>query len=98
MEPSPAQHPVELVFVANVDLLKFEPVRFRNRSEVLKVARVGELVNHADGVRCVVDDMPSDSRPDKSGSACYDNTVHKRFQKSPAVNGMRSQTAIASAF
>ena len=42
------EHPVELVAVADVDLLELETVRFRDRSEVFEIARIGELVDHAD--------------------------------------------------
>ena len=67
---------VELVFVADVDLLELEPVRFRDRGEVLQIAGIGELVDHADEIRCVVDDVPGYGRPDESGAPGYDDAVH----------------------
>ena len=70
------EHPVELVFVADIDLLELEPIGLRERSEILQISGVGELVDHADGVRRVVDDMPGYGRPDKSGPSGDDDTIH----------------------
>ncbi len=71
------KHAVELVPVADVDLLELEPVGFRDRSEVFKIARVGELVHHAHGILCVVDAVSGNCRPDESGSASDDDAVHE---------------------
>ena len=70
------KHAVEFVLVTDVDLFELETVRLRDGRQILKIARVGELVDHADGVRCVIDDMPSHGRSDKSGAAGYDDTIH----------------------
>ena len=70
------EHAVELVAVADVDLLELEPVGFRDGRQILQIAGVGELVDHADGVRRVVDDMSCYGRLDKSGTASYDDTMH----------------------
>ncbi len=72
------KHAVKLVLVADVDLLEFEAAGFRDQREVFEVARAGELVDHANGIRCVVDDVPSDCRPDESGSAGDDDAVHNK--------------------
>ena len=72
------EHPVELVAVADVDLLELEPVRLRDGRQILDIAGVGELVDHADRVRRVVDDMPGHGGPDEAGSAGDDNTVHRK--------------------
>ena len=71
------KHTVELVLVADVDLLELESVGLRDRGEVFQISGVGELVHHAHGIRCVVDDVSGDSRPDESGSAGDDDAVHK---------------------
>ena len=47
-------------------------------SLVLLISGIGKLVDYADGIRCVVDDVPSHGRPDESGSAGYDDTVHDK--------------------
>ena len=80
--PESGEHAVELVLVADVDLLEFETVGFRNRRDIFEIARVGELVDYADCIRRVVDDVPGDCRPDKSGSPGDDDAVHrkKRFR------------------
>ena len=72
------KHTVELVAVADVDLLELEPVGFRHRRQVLQIACVGELVDHTHGILSVVDDVPDYCRPDESGSAGYDNAIHKK--------------------
>ena len=51
-------------------------VGFRDRSQVLQIARVGELVDHAHGILCVIDDVSDYCWPDESGSTGYDDTVH----------------------
>ena len=71
------KHTVQLVPVADVHLLEPEPVRFRDGSEILRIARVGELVHHADEIRCVVDDVPGHCRPDEPGSAGHDDAIHE---------------------
>ena len=71
------EHAVELVLVADVDLLELEPVGFRDRSEIFEIAGVGELIDYADCIRCVVDDVSGYCRPDESGSAGDNDTVHK---------------------
>ena len=71
------ENPVQLVFVADVDLLEFEPVGLRDGRQILEIAGIGELVYHADRVRRVVDDMSGNCRPDESGSAGDDDAVHK---------------------
>ena len=73
------ENAIELVFVANVDLLELEPVGFRDGRQILQISCVGELVDHADGVRRVVDDVSGDCRPDESGSAGDDNTVRRNY-------------------
>ena len=70
------KHAVEFVAVADVDLLELEPVGFRDRRQILQISCVGKFVDHADGVRRVVDDMPGHCRPDESGSAGDDDAVH----------------------
>ena len=70
------KHPVELVAVADIDFLVFEPIRFRNRREIFKVANICEHVDHAHCVRRVIDDVPSDCRPDESSAAVDDDAVH----------------------
>ena len=37
---------------------------------------VGELVNHAHGILCIIDDVPRHGRSDESGAAGDDDTVH----------------------
>lgn len=91
------KHAVKLVLVADIHLLELEPVGFRNRGEVFKISGVGELVDHADRVLRVADDMPGYGRSDKSGSAGYDDTIHMCIEKWPEEKS-KSQTAIASAF
>ena len=71
------KHAVKFVFVADVDLLELESVGFRDWSEIFQIACVRELVDHAHGVRCVIDDMPGHCRPDESGSAGDDDAVHE---------------------
>ena len=71
------EHTIQFGPVADVDLLELEPVGFRDRSEIFKVPGVGEFVDYADGIRCVVDDVPGHGRPDESGSAGNNDTVHK---------------------
>ena len=73
------KHAVELVMVADVDLLKLEPAGLRDRREILQIACVGELVDYAHGIRRVVDDVPGYCRPDESGSAGDDDTVHTKY-------------------
>ena len=68
------ENAVELVAVADVDLLELEPVDIRNGRQILKIPCVGELVDHADCIRCVVDDMTSHGRPDKT-SAGYNDAL-----------------------
>ena len=70
------KHAVELVAVADVDLLELEPAGACDGSQVFDVAGIRELVEHAHGIRSVVDDMPGHCRPDESGSAGHDDAVH----------------------
>ena len=70
------KHPIKLILVADVDLLELEPVGLRDRREIFRIARIGELIDHAYGIRRVVDDVPGHCRPDESGSAGHDDTVH----------------------
>ena len=53
-----------------------EPVRLRDWCEVFKISCVGELVDYADGVRRVVDDMPGYCRPDESDPSGHDDAVY----------------------
>ena len=71
------EHPVQLVLVANVDLLELETVGLCDRSQIFQIAGIGELVDHAHGIRCVVDDVPGNSRPDESGAPGNDDAVHE---------------------
>ena len=73
-----SKHAVELVAVADIDLLELEPVGFRDRGQILQISGVGELVHRAHGIRRVVDDMSCDCRPDESGSAGHDDAGHKQ--------------------
>ena len=75
------EHAVELVLVADVDPLEFEPAGFRDWREVFKIAGIRELVHHAHGVCCVVNDMPCHGRSDKSGAAGDDDAVHTNLKK-----------------
>ncbi len=70
------EHGDESIVVANVDLLELEPLGFRDRRQVLQISGAGELVHYADGVRSVVDDVPGYCRPDESGSAGDDDSIH----------------------
>ena len=72
------KHAVELILVADVDLLKLEPVGLRDWREILQSACVGELVHHADSILRVVDDVPGNCRPDESGSAGDNDSVNNR--------------------
>ena len=74
------KHTVELVFVADVHFFELETVGLRNRREVLQIASIDELVDHANGVRRVVDDVPDHGRPDESGSAGDDDAVCRFLQ------------------
>ena len=75
------EHAVKLVFVADVDLLKLEPGRLRDRCEVFKIACVGELVHHANKIRRVVDDVPDNCRTDEPGSAGDSDASHVRYHE-----------------
>ena len=44
---------------------------------VLQITSIGELVDYAYGIWCVIDDVPGHCRPDKSGSAGYDDAIHR---------------------
>ena len=55
----------------------------RDRREVFQIPSIDELVDHAHGVRRVVDDVPGYGRPDESGSAGDNDTVH--FFRNPIV-------------
>ena len=70
------KHAVQLGPVADVNLLELEPVGFCDRGEVFQVAGVRELVDHADKIRRVVDDMTGHCRPDEPGSPGDDDTVN----------------------
>ena len=72
------KHAVELVSIADVSFFELEPVGFRDRGQILQIASVGELVDHANGIWRVVDDMSGYCRSDKSGSAGHDDAVHKQ--------------------
>ena len=72
------EYAVQLTPVADVDLLELEPVGVCDRSQVFKIACAGEFVDHADCVSRVVDDVPGDCRPDKSGAAGDDDAVHEK--------------------
>jgi len=71
------EHAVKLVEVTDVNLFELEPVGFCHRREVLQIAGVGELVDHADCVRGVIDDVPRHCRLDESGIAGDEDAVHK---------------------
>ena len=40
------------------DMVELETVGFHDRGEVFQIARAGELVDRAQGIRRVVDDVP----------------------------------------
>ena len=71
------KHAVELVPVADVDLLELESVRLRDGRQILQIACVRELVDYTDEIRGVVDDVSGYCRPDESGSAGDEDAVHK---------------------
>ena len=66
--------------VADVDLLELETVGLRDGRQIFQIACIRELVHHAHGILCVVDDVSGYCRPDESGSAGDDDTVHNRVK------------------
>ena len=71
------KHAVELVLVADVDLLEPEPVGLRDWREVFQISGIGELVDYANRILGVIDDVPGYCRPDEPGSAGDDDAIHE---------------------
>ena len=61
--------------IADIAMHKAHAI-IRDAVEILEIARICELVDYADGIRRVEDDMPRHSRSDESGAAGYDDAVH----------------------
>ena len=66
-----------LILSKRVHLLELKSVGFHDRREIFEISGIGKFVDNADEIRCVIDDVPGDCRPDESGSAGYDDAIHE---------------------
>ncbi len=65
------EHPIHVVAVADIDMLKGVALALIGRLQRLEVACIGQLVDVNDGIGCVGNDVPDDRRTDKACTACY---------------------------
>ncbi len=62
--------------IADVDLLEGEPRVVGDGCEVVAIAGIGQLVQHADAMVARLDQMAHDRRSDKAGPAGHDELAH----------------------